>query len=63
MARPCSATDGGGIARERSADADSSVIWFAQECARNGVSLDGCIHSAPRSGDLALTHARRAKDA
>lgn len=54
MARQSSATDGAGTSRERLERADSSVVWFAEECSRNGVTLEGCIHCAQRSGDLAL---------
>jgi hypothetical protein len=54
MAPPCSAIDGAGAGRQRPARADARVVWFAHECARNGVDLDGVIRSAERSGDLAM---------
>jgi hypothetical protein len=33
------------------ADAESSVAWFATECRRNGVRIERHIESAERAGD------------
>lgn len=33
---------------------DSNIIWFADECLSNGVSLEGFVQSAERGGDFQL---------
>jgi hypothetical protein len=43
---------------------DAGVVWFAQECRRNGVALESFIRVAERAGDPELVEffarARRA---
>jgi hypothetical protein len=35
-------------------DEDAGAIWFAEECRRNGVRLESCIHRAQLAGDSEL---------
>lgn len=43
---------------------DSSIMWFAQECLNNGVTLDTHVRHAERTGDHELAQfLRRAQRA
>ena len=43
---------------------DSSIMWFAEQCLNNGVTLDPHLRHAERTGDHELAHfLRRAKRA
>jgi hypothetical protein len=43
---------------------DSSIMWFAEQCLNNGVTLDTHVRHAERTGDHELAHfLRRAQRA
>jgi hypothetical protein len=35
---------------------DSSIMWFAEQCLKNGVTLDPHLRHAERTGDHELAH-------